>query len=236
MNIKRLVATSTLSVFFAIGSGVASQAHSAEISVSVTNLTYGMYFTPLFISAHSDSVSLFNVGEPASTALELMAELGMIAELDTYTSAMGAVNALNPVGESKFLPSGQTSPSVDISTGDNEYLSVAAMVLPSNDGFAGLNGWKIPAEKGTYHVMLNAYDAGTEANNELLGDGDENMPGDPTMQGGAGGTGVTSEDMPFVHIHRGSLGDDDMSGGVSDLNNSVHRWLNPVARVTVVVK
>lgn len=236
MKFKRLMTTAALPVLFAIGAGVSSNSHSAEISVSVTNLTYGMYFTPLFISAHNESVSLFEVGQTASPALEKMAELGMIGDLDTYTADMGAVNALNPVGETNFLPSGQTSPMVDINTGSNDYLSITAMLLPSNDGFIGLNGWKIPADKGTYHVMLNAYDAGTEANNELLGEGDENMPGDPTQQGGANGVGVTTEDAPFVHIHRGSLGDDDAAGGISDLNNSVHRWLNPVARVTVIVK
>ena len=39
----------------------------------------------------------------------------------------------------------------------------------------------------------------------------------------------------MVHIHRGSLGDDDITGGKSDLDNTVHRWLNPVARITVTV-
>lgn len=40
----------------------------------------------------------------------------------------------------------------------------------------------------------------------------------------------------MVHIHPGNLGDDDLEAGISDLNNTVHRWLNPVAMLTVTVK
>ena len=41
---------------------------------------------------------------------------------------------------------------------------------------------------------------------------------------------------PNVHIHRGSLGDVDPTGGTSDLDSTVHRWLNPVIRVVVTVR
>jgi len=39
-----------------------------------------------------------------------------------------------------------------------------------------------------------------------------------------------------VHIHRGNIGDDSMTDGKSDVTNTVHRWLNPIAKVTVTVK
>ena len=39
-----------------------------------------------------------------------------------------------------------------------------------------------------------------------------------------------------VHIHRGALGDTDAAAGVSDLDSRVHRWLNPVIRVTITVQ
>ena len=60
------------------------------------------------------------------------------------------------------------------------------------------------------------------------------LPLDPIL--GTGGSGVTnSETNATVHIHRGSIGDDSADGGNSDIVNSVHRWLNPVAKVTVTV-
>lgn len=118
---------------------------------------------------------------------------------------------------------------------------MTAMILPSNDGFVGLDGWEIPAEAGTYTIMLNAYDAGTEANNELVnGGGAVGVLGIPAAPGGDSGTngmGVTdTESNTMIHIHRGSLGDDVMDGGKSDLNNSIHRWLNPVAKLTITIQ
>jgi len=125
-------------------------------------------------------------------------------------------------------------------TDGNMYLSIVSMMLPTNDGFIGLNAWSIPTEAGTYTMTLSAYDAGTEANDEMItGGGAPGVAGIPAAPGGdAGvdGTGVTTnEGNSTIHIHRGSLGDDDLTGGKSDLDNTVHRWLNPVARVTVIV-
>ncbi len=116
------------------------------------------------------------------------------------------------------------------------------MMLPTNDGFVGLDSWEIPTTAGTYTIWLNAYDAGTEANNELIADGSgaPGTPGIPAAPGGnAGmnGTGLTdAQSNANVHVHRGALGDDNLAGGASDLDNTVHRWLNPVAKVTITVE
>ena len=86
------------------------------------------------------------------------------------------------------------------------------------------------------------YDAGTEANNELFvagagAPGALGIPADPSGKVGTGGTGLSTEDTnTTVHIHPGSIGDDDATGGKSDLDNTVHRWLNPVLKVTVTVQ
>ena len=102
---------------------------------------------------------------------------------------------------------------------------------------------RITHPDGSYDtVFLNAYDAGTEANDELRGSGapgEAGMPVPPPLDPllGMNGTGVTDmESNDKVHIHRGSLGDSDMSAGISDINNSVQRWLNPVAKLTITVK
>ena len=42
-------------------------------------------------------------------------------------------------------------------------------------------------------------------------------------------------DPGVVHIHRNVLGDSDPLGGASDIDNTVQRWLNPVARVVLTV-
>lgn len=45
---------------------------------------------------------------------------------------------------------------------------------------------------------------------------------------------VDGTDGP-VHIHRNILGDTSLTDGASDLVSTEHRWLNPVARVTITI-
>lgn len=232
MMLKRLLCLTTLLLV--------AQAQSAEIEVSLTNVTYGLHFTPVLVAAHTANSRLFQSGSAATPALQKMAEGGDISELADIVSAAAGNTIINPA--KGLLAPGATTTAMLSTTGSNTLLSVTAMLLPTNDGFVGLNSWPIPTEKGTYTLMLNAYDAGTEANNELVvaGSGAVNIRGIPAAPGanaGSGGSGVTVEELnKLVHIHRGSLGDDNLTGGKSDLDNRVHRWLNPVARLTVTVK
>lgn len=159
-----------------------------------------------------------------------MAEGGDISGLSSLIANAGGVVVENPA-------SGILNPGVattfDIDTGDLAYLSLGAMLLPTNDGFVGLDSWKIPTQAGTYKANLNSYDAGTEANDELAA----SMPNPPFITFGAGGTGVeTALSNTKVHVHPGNLGDSDPVAGISDLDSSSHRWLNPVATITIVVK
>lgn len=229
--------TFTLATLLAVAS---QSTMAAELDLTITNLTQGIHFTPLLVTAHNSEDKLFEVATEASTALQTMAEGGNIAELMAQATAAGSDMAANPA-EGLLAPSSSTMTTL-MTTDGNDYLSVTAMLLPTNDGFVGLDSWKIPTEAGTYTVYLNAYDAGTEQNNELVveGSGAPGTPGIPAAPGGdagTGGAGLTSTDSNInVHIHPGTLGDDDLTAGNSDLSNTVHRWLNPVAKLTVTVK
>jgi hypothetical protein len=217
---------------------LAGAANAAEVDVSIQNLTGGSFFTPLIVAVHSHDVKLFEVGAAASASLQAMAEGGDISGLSADLSAAGAVTSENPAGG--LLAPGMATSLTLTGDGTNDSLSLAAMILPTNDGFVALNDWKIPESAGTYTLYLNAYDAGTEGNNEVVnGAGTPGAPGIPADPGGRAGSGASGIDATaegYVHIHRGVLGDTDASGGVSDLDSRVHRWLNPVAKVTVTVK
>lgn len=234
MKIKSIAA---IPLSLALMSG---QTFAQDLDITVTNLTQAIYFTPLVVAAHTGDVSMFMVGEAASTELQAIAEGGDISGMVTLLESVNADVSANPA-EGLLAPTMSTSFSMSSSDGNN-YLSLSSMVLPTNDGFVGLNSWMIPEETGTYTAYLSAYDAGTEANNELIveGSGAPGVPGIPAAPGGnagVNGMGVTDmEDNMTVHIHRGNLGDDDDMGGKSDLTNYVHRWLNPVAKITIVVK
>ena len=207
-----------------------STLNAAELDISITNATKGIYFTPILVAAHDSSLFMFRAGETASAELEAMAEGGDISGLSSVITNAGGVVSENPA--SGILNPGVTT-SLTIDTGDLKYLSLSAMLLPTNDGFVGLDSWKIPDQTGTYKVSLNGYDAGTEANDELAG----SMPNPPFITFGSGGTGVeTAVTNNKVHIHPGNIGDDNATGGISDLDNSSHRWLNPVATIKIEVK
>ncbi len=235
MKIKKLTLTTATALLLASG---ITTANAQQLEVTVTNLTQGMYYTPLLVSAHPASTSLYALGQPATSALQMMAEGGDISGLSAMLTTANANNIENPAG-GLLAPTMSTTAMLTTTEG-NDYLSLVAMILPTNDGFVGLNSWKIPTEVGTYTFTLNAYDAGTEANDEVItGGGAPGVAGIPAAPGGDGGTGgsgvAMTETNTNVHIHPGNLGDDDLTGGKSDLSNTVHRWLNPVARVTVKV-
>lgn len=211
-----------------------------ELSITLTNLTQGLYFTPVITAAHTSESSIFMVGSTATPELQAMAEGGDISGLVTMLMNGDANINENPAA-GLLAPSMSTSYTLSTEMA-NSSLSLGAMILPSNDGFVGISHWMIPEAAGTYTVYLNAYDAGTEANDELRGSGapgEEGMPVPPPLDPlmGVGGMGITDmENNSMIHIHRGTIGDDDMDGGKSDLNNSIHRWLNPVAKLTITVQ
>lgn len=253
MKLKQLTTAITASLLI---SGVAQ---AVELTVSITNLTQGMTFTPRLLVAHTSAVDLFEPGTAAASAgLTSVAEGGdtsvLAAELDADTS-----NQRNQTFGGTLAPA-TTSSQYTFETNDHPYLSLVAMLIPTNDAFAGLDNWRIPTAPGTYTVTLNAYDSGTEANDEinatrtdvtgpsgiaLGGIGIPGMAGSGNPSVGTGGTGVaiqaTADEFPDsgaegnVHIHRNVLGDTDANGGISDLDSTVHRWLNPVARMTIIV-
>lgn len=222
-----------------LGSMMSIPVSAADLEISITNLTHGNHFTPILITAHDDTSHLFQAGEMASPALQKMAEGGAIADLAAAAMGNNEITVENPA--MGLLAAGAKTSAIMLDTQALTHLSIVAMVLPTNDAFIGLDAWEIPTTPGTYTLNINAYDAGTEANDEIInGGGMPGTPGIPAAPGGDGGTNGTgvmdSSSNTRVHIHPGVLGDTDTAGGMSDLDSRIHRWLNPVARVVVVVK
>ncbi len=216
-------------------SGVAM---AQDLTIKVSNLTSGMYFTPLLVSAHDVTSRLFMAGSPATASLQAMAEGGNISGLVSDLQGLGADISENPAGG--LLAPGASTTLTMTTQAANTRLSLVAMLLPTNDGFVGVNSLLLPTAPGTYHYALNAYDAGTEANDEIVNGGGApgvaGIPADPGGRAGTGATGVTTtEANTTVHIHPGNIGDSNASGGSSDVDNRVHRWLNPVAELVITV-
>ena len=104
--------------------------------------------------------------------------------------------------------------------GPYRYLSLAAMLIPTNDAFVALNGVR-PRFQSTYNAL--AYDAGTEANDEACA----SIPGPDFVEcGGPGGGGDPGGGEGYVFVHAGMH-------GVGDMNEAERDWRNPVARIQV---
>ncbi len=219
---------------------VSAPGMAREVTAEITNLTNGVYFTPLLVAAHSPDTHLFQAGHAASLNLQAMAEGGDLSGLILEAEASGAKYIANPAA-GLLAPGASTTATLDLDALPHTSLSIVGMLLPTNDGFVGLDALPLPTSHGSYIYYLSGYDAGTEANDEIInGGGTPGVAGIPADPGGNGGTGASGAAGPDhnskVHIHRGSLGDTDPIGGISDLDSRIHHWVNPVARLVITVK
>lgn len=219
----------------------AQTALGADYSIRIQNLMRGTYIAPILVAAHPLGNKTFELGSPASTSLQRMAEGGDISGLASDMQSVGATLQADPNG-GPLAPGKSVTTTLNTNGAPaNTQLTILGMMVPTNDGFIGLNAVTLPKKPGTYQYELNAYDAGTEANDEIRGSGVPGQPGMPVPAAldsmvGHNGTGEPATAEGFVHIHRGILGDTDPNGGPSDLDSTLNRWLNPVVRVTVTVK
>jgi hypothetical protein len=193
--------------------------NDAHFVVTVTNITEGQVFTPIVAASHKSSIKLFLLGQPASEPLEVLAEAGDTGPLKTALASSPAV--LDIADSGAPLPPGE-SVTLSIATrGSFRYVSVAAMLVPTNDAFFALNGVEGPHGREVVTRYSPAYDAGTEANDQLC----THIPGPPTACQGEGFNPARGADN-FVHIHPGIH-------GIGDLSAARYDWRNPVARITI---
>jgi len=201
-----------------------SDATRAHYEVTITNITPGQSFTPQLVVTHPAAWHLFELGSPAGTALEKLAEGGdtgplteMVADIAFEAKTVGGL-----------IGPGETATTTISGPHRGGRLSIAAMLIPTNDTFMALDSLKLPMF-GRKTQFIMAYDAGTEDNDQSC----QHIPGPR-----CGGSGYSPEPSPgdegFVHIGNGfhALGDVD-GDGFEVLGPKLYDWGNPVARVSV---
>jgi len=211
-----------------------------EMDMKTSMLRYIFGFLVLLFSFIATFYTFQIITEGGWESFENFAESGANVDLLTELSSTNQVEE-NIGGTGLILPG--KSDTVMIEGESTTCISVATMLANTNDAFAGINCVDVSELQVGQQVEIDmvTYDAGTEANNELINGGGApgvlGIPAAPSGGSGTGGTGVTNtEENTMIHIHRGSIGDDDMNGGNSDLNNSIHRWLNPIAKLTIIIQ
>lgn len=195
--------------------------------VTIHNLTEGQPLSPPVAATHRPSVKLFEVGTLASPEIEAIAEDGNQVPAVDLLSSSPRVNDVVDLGAP--ILAGESA-SFEIVARPGERLSLATMLICTNDGFTGLNGVRLP-RAGSAVFETNAYDAGTEDNTQnspdivdpcsalgpVLLDGDDN---------GNENDAVDTNPPQVIHHHPGIHG----SG---DLDPELHGWTNPVTRIVV---
>ena len=167
----------------------AGQAQDLRITVENAQPEGGFFFTPVWLGLHDGGFDLFDGGSAASSELATLAETGNpgplgslftsstngdgTARVETVIAAPGGFEGA-PVFEPGEIVSADLTVSDPLS---NRYLSIASMVIPSNDAFFG-NGdatmWEIWQADGTFTGPIELvitgsgiYDAGSEMNDAM---------------------------------------------------------------------
>lgn len=197
--------------------------------VEVTNLTKGQTFTPLFAATTRSGNRFFELGAPASEALSILAEAGNTAPITETFEALGSRLGEAFTNDGLLAP-GETRTFRIAGSYKHRYLSIGAMLIPTNDTFVALQAVRLPVKKrSTKSWFAPGYDAGSEVNDQDC----DNIPGPR-----CGGAGVSEEptegDEGFVHVGNGfhDLGDIDEADESEILGPFTYDWRNPVARVT----
>lgn len=200
--------------------------HAWEISV--TNITRGQIFSPPVVALHSsDMAPLWTLGSAASNELAQVAEDAInqpLVDAIRGTGHAGDVQVLTGAN-GPILPGETASIVLRAPRGAGhgwfrnrfDHLSMAGMLVITNDAFFGLNGVELPRSAGSFRSP--AYDAGSEENNELCAF----IPGPPCN---SGGVRATQNAEGFVHVHAGIH-------GIGDLSAAAYDWRNNVAQIRV---
>ena len=130
--------------------------------------------TPILAAVHSTRLQpIFENGQRASRGLAIVAVTGDTSELTSELSTrrnsrrVGAVGTFTP--ESGPLTTAGTTLTFQIEAFQlYRFMSIASMVLPTNDTFMALSEVTLPTRVGrTNTYTARAYDAGSEINDEL---------------------------------------------------------------------
>jgi hypothetical protein len=184
--------------------------------ITVTNLTPGQPFAPVMAASHRAGMSFFEAGEAPSDELAQLAEAGNGNPMAAKLLAMPGVSDAQVSTTGLTFPGKSTTLMITAKRGTDN-VSVGSMLGATNDAFLAITDMDLPKGRHAVTYMADAYDAGSETNDELR-----------STVAGLGGEGYSPNDAGegFVHIHNGVH-------GVADLVPAQFDWRNPVAEIVI---
>lgn len=166
-------------------------ANAVPVQISVERVVFGANrpaLSPMWFGFHDGDFDYFDAGQVASDAIKAIAELGDSVPLRNQFGISG----LNVIaGTAPLTPESPSAElTVDIDSRRQRFLSLAAMVLPSNDTFYGNDNprrYELFDSQGSFipqEIVLTKtdwWDAGSELNDRSLSGGAAYIRGaDPT--------------------------------------------------------
>jgi hypothetical protein len=242
MNLKKLAAVGASLVLSTVTvAAVAAPAQAGPLRtyrVSVETLVTSQPLSPgVVVTTSSNAPSqAFGSGNLITSPMARLAQAGAQTPLvDAYRNASGTtevVDVARPITPRGSSAGGFTDTvTVDIKANTNDVLSVAFMLVCTNDGYVLLDRFDLAGMTGNIEIVdLYAYDGGVEQNTERSQDladpcsgiGPAPLSGDPN--GNDDTTTRTTPQQPFS-LHSGINGGADLT--------AAHDWNGPVASVTI---
>jgi len=142
--------------------GAGSEAGSFQ--VTFTNMTQNQLMTPPVVALHDPSVHLFQVGEVASDAIQVIAEMGNNAPLVEFAGANPEVVSAAGVAGTGPFGAGESVTLNLTTTESGQVFSAVNMIICTNDGISGVDSHALPAGTDPVVILARPYDAGTRIN------------------------------------------------------------------------
>jgi Spondin_N len=168
---------------------------------------------PLFV-VHTSRADIWSLGAVASHPVAAIAEDALNTPAESAFPQLRGVREVF-TGDGGPIPSGMSRTYMVETSGWFRRLSVLTMLVNTNDGFTGLDSYRLR----WHHAVLRrmAYDAGSERNNELAAF----IPG-PCC----GHPFVRDPEGELIRMHPGIA-------GIGDLEPALWGWEGPVAKITI---
>lgn len=212
-----------------LAGGLATTASAGTVStwhVKVTNLTTGQPFSPPLWAVHNNKVHIWQRGHQATNGAALIAEDALATPLAALLQTDPNVRSDGIATPGPILPGGTREFDVT-ARGPFSRISMMWMLVRTNDAFSGLDSVPISSNATSARsrkahrkpkvrtLLVNAYDAGTEKNNE----NPAFIPGPPF-----GNFFVRDQDAQLITRHPGL----NPAGPLG-----AYVWQDPVARIEI---
>ena len=211
MHWRRLTGALAAALLVVAAFAPSAGAATRQLRVTIRNTTESQILSPPLV-ALGQRTAIVSLEREASPGVALVAEKGDTSKLTEELSRRRGVRHVMTL-PGGIAPGKSRSFVIDVRPG--ERLSIATMLVQTNDAFTGVSALPLDSVASA-RIALRSFDAGSERNNELA----EYVPGPPF-----GGQLRDPEDGVITY-HPGIL-------GVGDLDPAVWDWEDPVALLTI---